>query len=188
MRDDVKDIQVQEIMSRKPRTGMPDMTVQQAAKAMSSARVGSLVILNEGAPVGILTERDFVNKIVAEGKDPKKVIVKDVMSYPLRTIGPEEKVTDAAKQMSKLRVRRLPVVEGGRLVGMLTENDILRLSPKLIEVTREWSKIMVGGKDTLAGGGMASGYCEICGAFSQQLKMIEGDLICPECAEDRGTE
>jgi hypothetical protein len=81
----------------------------------------------------------------------------------------------------------LPVAEDGRLVGMLTENDILRLSPALIEVTREWTKIMVGGK-TLIEGGMIAGYCEICGAYSQQLKLIEGDHICQECAEDREVE
>jgi len=184
MKDDVRDIQVQEIMNRRPRTGTPDMTVQQAARAMSAARVGSLVILEGDVPVGILTERDFVNKIVSENKSPAKVLVKNIMSSPLKTIEPTEKVTEAAKMMSRLKVRRLPVTEDGHLVGMLTENDILRLSPALIEVTREWSRIMTGGK-SLIEGGMTPGYCEICGAYSQQLRMIEGDLVCNECAEDR---
>ncbi|QLH75230.1 MAG: CBS domain-containing protein [Methanomassiliicoccales archaeon] len=187
MKNDVREILVEEIMSKRPRTGAPDMTVQQAAKVMSASRVGSLVIVDKDAPIGILTERDFVNKIVAEGRDPSKVLVREVMSAPLRTIGPETKVTEAAKLMSKWKVRRLPVTTEGRLVGMLTENDILRLSPALIDVTREWSRIMTGGR-SMVEGGTTSGYCEICGGYSQQLRLMEGDLICPECAEDRGSE
>ncbi|OPY31315.1 MAG: Inosine-5'-monophosphate dehydrogenase [Methanomassiliicoccales archaeon PtaU1.Bin124] len=182
MSEEVRDILVREVMSRKPKVGMPDMTVQQAARTMRSAKVGSLVILEDGRPVGILTERDMVTKIVAEDKAPSKIAVTSIMSSPIITTTPDENVTEAARLMARMKVRRLPVVEDGKLVGMLTENDILKLSPGLIELTREWSKLLGKGEKEKAG--MAfSGYCELCGAYSIELKDSEGRMLCAECLE-----
>ncbi|MBN1109482.1 MAG: CBS domain-containing protein, partial [Methanomassiliicoccales archaeon] len=158
--EEVRDILVREIMSRKPRTGRPDMTVKEAANLMLREGVGSLVILEEGEPVGILTERDLLYKVVAEGRMPSRAKVERVMSSPVITISPEVSVSEAAKRMSDLHMRRLPVVERGRLIGMLTEKDILRLSPSLIELTREWSKLGQGLNSVRNERGSMAGYCE----------------------------
>lgn len=182
MKADVKDILVQEIMTKSPRTGTSDMTVKQAAQVMRSARVGSLIILEGGKPIGILTERDLMNKIVAEGKSPGRVKVAQAMSQPLIYVTPTDRITDAAEKMSRSRVRRLPVVKGEKLVGIITENDILRLSPALIEITREWSRI-TGRARSENKEGMSSGYCESCSAYSDQLLMVDGELLCQECRE-----
>jgi CBS domain-containing protein len=187
MKENVKDIQVREIMSSAPRTGTPDMTVHQAARQMRSERVGSLVVMKDGRPIGILTERDIVNKVVAEDREAAKLTVGSTMSVPLIFVDPDELVSVAARMMSRRKVRRLPVVKDGRLVGMLTENDVLSLSPALIEITREWSKILgrgVAGKDDLR----TTGYCDVCNAYSAELKMFEGDVLCPECAPDPDVE
>jgi signal-transduction protein with cAMP-binding, CBS, and nucleotidyltransferase domain len=170
-------------MSGKPRTGTPDMSVQQAALHMRSERIGSLVVMKEGRPVGILTERDIVNKVVAENEQATKITVGSIMSVPLTYIDPEELVSVAARMMSQKRVRRLPVVKDGRLVGMLTENDVLSLSPSLIEITREWSKIVRTGeasRDVSSN----SGYCEVCNSYSAELKMVDGEVLCPECVSE----
>lgn len=175
---------MREIMSGKPRTGTPDMTVQQAAMHMRSERIGSLVVMKDGRPVGILTERDIVNKVVAENEQATKITVGSIMSVPLIFIDPDELVSVAAKMMSQRKVRRLPVVKGGRLVGMLTENDVLSLSPSLIEITREWSKILRTGEaqnDVPS----TSGYCEVCNSYSANLKLVDGESLCEECATER---
>jgi len=179
---EVREILVREVMSSRPRTGRPDMTVKEAAALMLREGVGSLVVLEEGEPVGILTERDILYKVVALGKMPARVRVAQVMSSPVITISPDSSVAVAAKRMSDLHLRRLPVVEDGKLIGMLTEKDILRLSPSLIELTREWGKIGVGGGRS-DGQGSLVGYCESCEAYSFDLTLENGALLCPDCRE-----
>jgi len=180
MNDKAKDIIVEEVMSKNPRTGTSDMTAQAAAKLMKQEKVGSLVIIEDGSPVGIITEKDLMEKIVAEGKSAKTIKVKDLMSSPLVTIGPQATLEDAAKKMSTMRLRRLPVVSKGKLIGILTENDVLRLSPSLIEMTREWSKLGVGGL-TGTNPVFSSGYCDNCGLYSNELIVREGELLCSDC-------
>ena len=182
MKDKAKDILVEEVMSRSPRTTGPDISAQAAAKLMKREDVGSLVIIEDGTAIGIITEKDLVQKVVAEGRHASKVTVQEIMSSPLVTISPKESVSDAARKMALMRLRRLPVVSEGRLIGVLTENDVLRLSPSLIELTREWSRLV-------AEGGMApshlmtEGYCENCGAYSNQLVEHNRELVCLDCRE-----
>ena len=125
----------------------------------------------------------MVTKIVAEDKSPSELAVSSIMSSPIITTVPDETVTEAARRMARMKVRRLPVVDDGRLVGMLTENDILRLSPGLIELTREWSKLLNKTEKESRGQSM-SGYCELCGAYSVDLHESEGRMLCAECREE----
>jgi len=181
---EVREILVREVMSSRPRTGRPDMTVKEAAALMLRESVGSLIILEDGEPVGILTERDLLYKVVAVGKVPSRTKVEKVMSSPVITISPGSNMSIAAKRMSDLHLRRLPVVEDGKLIGMLTEKDILKLSPSLIELTREWAKIggKVGAKTNNFGN--LAGYCESCDAYSIDLRLENGSLLCPDCREE----
>jgi CBS domain-containing protein len=187
MKEKAKDILVEEIMSRNPRAACSDITAQAAAKLMKQEDVGSLIILEDGAAVGMVTEKDLVLKVVAEGRSSMKVHVSDIMSTPLITIGPTESVSDAAKRMANLKLRRLPVVKDGRLVGVLTENDVLRLSPSLIELTREWSRLGAGG-GVLPKQLMTEGYCDNCGTYADQLLERNGELLCLECIDQIGPQ
>lgn len=182
MREKAKDILVEEIMSRDPKAANFDITAQAAAKLMKQEDVGSLIILEDGRAVGMITEKDLVQKVVAEGRSPSKVRVANIMSTPLVTIGPMESVSDAAKKMANLKLRRLPVVKDGKLVGVLTENDVLKLSPSLIELTREWSRLGTGG-GALPRQLMTEGYCDNCGAYSDQLVERNGELLCFACID-----
>jgi CBS domain-containing protein len=180
---EVREILVQEIMSSQPRTGNPDMTVKEAAALMLREGVGSLVILEDGEPVGILTERDLLYKVIALGRT-SRVRVDKVMSSPVITVSPDSNVSVAAKRMSDLHLRRLPVVEDGKLIGMLTEKDILKISPSLIELTREWSKIGQGLATRPNGRGFVAGYCESCDSYSIDLRLENGALLCADCREE----
>jgi CBS domain-containing protein len=185
MKEKAKDILVEEIMSRNPRTASSDITAQSAAKIMKQEDVGSLIIIEDGAAVGMLTEKDLVQKIVAAGRSPSKVIIANIMSTPLITISPTESVADAAKRMANLKLRRLPVVKDEKLVGVLTENDLLRLSPSLIELTREWSRLGAGGK-ALSKQLTTEGYCDNCGTYADQLVERNGELLCFACIDQIG--
>ena len=181
---EVREILVREVMSSRPRTGGTDMTVKEAAALMLREGVGSLIILEEGEPVGILTERDILYKVVAGGKVPSRTNVDKVMSSPVITISPDSSIDIAAKRMSDLHLRRLPVVESDKLIGMLTEKDILKLSPSLIELTREWGKIGHGTSVRTNGRGYMAGYCENCDSYSIDLRLENGALLCPDCREE----
>jgi len=97
------------------------------AKAMAKRGVSCAVITQGGTAIGIVTERDFVSKVLADGLDPKKVLVRDIMSTPLITIASEASLTAAAELMAQYRIRRLVVVGGdGSLAGIITTGDIAR--------------------------------------------------------------
>lgn len=102
------------------------MTAKDAAKMMEDAKVGSIVVIENNTVSGILTERDFVRRIVAQGK-PSTTKVKDIMSSPLIVINPDETVWELASLMKTRRIHRVPVVEKGRLVGMASTADLTRL-------------------------------------------------------------
>ncbi|HUV25504.1 MAG TPA: CBS domain-containing protein [Methanomassiliicoccales archaeon] len=182
MAEIARDIYVDEVMTRSPVKGDPGMTAREAAQLMKKKEVGSLVIVENNQPVGILTEKDLVEKVVSENLLPSKVIVENIMSAPLVIASPGDSVVDAAERMAHLKLRRLPVVDDGSLVGILTENDILRISPSLIEITREWAKINSSGLETESFG-ISTGYCEICGAYSDMLMHMDGRLLCSDCLE-----
>jgi len=102
------------------------MTVKDAAKMMEDAKVGSIVVTENSIILGILTERDFVRKIVAQEKS-FSTKVKDIMSSPLIVISPDETVWELASLMKTRRIHRVPVVDKGRLVGMASTADLTRL-------------------------------------------------------------
>ena len=172
-------VPVVEIMTPTPITIAPNATAAEAANQMREKDIGSLIVVERGEPIGIVTERDFVTKVAASDRQPSRVFVKDIMTSPLVAIPPTEEVAEAAKLMSQRKIRRLPVIEGGKLVGMLTENDIIRIWPTLIEVTREHAR--AGLEEQFSQG--IEGHCEACGVYSTNL-MWDGNLLaCPECRE-----
>jgi CBS domain-containing protein len=170
-------VPVVEVMSASPVTISIDATVAEAATAMRDKEIGSLVVIERGRPAGIITERDIVTKVAAEMKTANETSVRDVMSSPLVAVHPHQEVAEAAKVMAARKIRRLPVIQEGKLVGMITENDIIRVWPALIEVTREWDR--AGLESQFAKG--VEGHCEACGVYSTHLVWDRNLLVCPEC-------
>lgn len=117
---------VKEVMSKYVKTVEPSATVVEASEVMKKHQIGGLVIVDGEKPVGIITERDIVYKIVVERKslDTK---VEEIMSKDLRTIGEDRDIDDAAKIMAAHLIRRLPVVDDdGKLVGIIAVKDIMK--------------------------------------------------------------
>jgi CBS domain-containing protein len=109
-----------------------DATAREAADTMKTWAVGSLVVLRDGAPVGILTDRDLLDRVIADGKDPQATFTADVMSQPLRVAGPEEPLDRVVELMSASGIRRIPVVRDGKLMGVVALDDVLaRVSEEL---------------------------------------------------------
>ncbi len=114
-------------MSQRVMTVELNVNAKDCAKAMTKKGVSCAVITQGGSAIGIVTERDLVSKVLAESIEAKNVLVRDIMSTPLITIGPDAPLSGAAELMARYRVRRLVVVDqGGTLTGIITTGDIAR--------------------------------------------------------------
>ena len=169
-------VPVFEIMTTSPVTVSPGERVDRVAALMRAKDIGSVIAVEDGQPVGIVTERDLVTKVTAENRVPSSILVKDVMSAPVVSVTPDTEVIEAAKHMSERGFRRLAVVKDGQLMGIITENDILRVWPNLIEITREQARAGL-----LDGDLRLEGHCESCGLQSTDLALDEGLWKCPDC-------
>jgi CBS domain-containing protein len=103
-----------------------DVSVAEASQGMYKNGEGCAIVLRQGKPFGIVTERDVTWKLAAKGLDPKNVRVSEIMSTPLITIDPNVNLTEAAKIMRKHNIRRLAVVKEGTIHGVLTAYDVAR--------------------------------------------------------------
>jgi CBS domain-containing protein len=115
---------VREVMTPAVRTVSPSQSLAEAAEVMKGEDVGSVPVVEEGRLAGIVTDRDIVTRAVAERRDPQTVKVVEVASRELVTVEPEQDLDEALALMARHQVRRLPVVEAGRLVGMLAQADV----------------------------------------------------------------
>jgi CBS domain-containing protein len=172
-------VPVMEVMSRNPVSVEPKDTIDLVSKLMKDKGIGSLIVVKNGKPIGIVTEKDIVAKVVAKDAKPSEVKVKDIMSSPVKMIHPHDSIEDAAKLMAENSIRRLVVSEKKKLVGIVTENDILKMWPNLIELTREVSRIS---PEELGVSGV-QGYCELCRVFNYDLQELQGQLLCRDCRE-----
>ncbi len=180
------EIPVRDIMARPVITVDSEVDVVKAANKMFSANVGSLIVIHNDQPTGIITERDLVGKIVARAADPRGVKVGDVMSSPLITVLPDVSLSDAAIKMLKSGVKRLPVISNeGKLLGIITDTDLVSGSASigmgeilshLIEMHRE--SVHFEEKRE-----MIRGICERCGQISDNLEEVNGELLCWSCRD-----
>ncbi len=171
---------VREAMKANPITVQPETMVSEVAALMKKHKIGNCIITKD-QPVGIVTESDIVRKIVAEDKTASSIPVKRIMSTPVMVIDPFVTLEEALKKMGKCNIRRLPVVEQGKLIGIITQKDISLISPILHEISREWNNIERD--DSFYKKQVFSGICEDCNTLSSKLKNIDGRLLCEDCVD-----
>jgi CBS domain-containing protein len=174
---------VRDVMSSPVITVDEDATVDKAAQLMAKGHIGCIIVTStEEKPLGIITETDFVTRVLAKNIQPSKLTANEVMTSPLITVDPDETLSETARRMSQLNIRRLGVMYKGNLVGIISSKDILAITPELIEIIQEKARIERG---TAVEEGLEStplaGYCENCGGWSDDLTEVEGDFLCEEC-------
>ena len=177
------DVKVEDVMSSPVVTIKDTDTVLTAAKLMRKNKIGCVVVVDKtGKARGLMTERDIVRRVSALDLLPSKVQAGKSMTKPVVTIEPSANVTEAAKRMRELKVRRLIVLESGKLKGIVTSNDIVDITPALIDVIAEKSQISPVSKAKEAE--LLSGYCDRCGSWADELKPHDGQFVCDECFAD----
>lgn len=122
---------VEEVMNRNVVVAKPTVTLREAAKVMGNMNMGSLVVYESEKILGIVTSTDIL-KAIGEGKDPDKTTIGDIMSTDVITVQADEDLEKAVEIMIEKKIKRLPVLKGEKLVGIVTVSDIAIVEPKII--------------------------------------------------------
>ncbi|UCC91459.1 MAG: CBS domain-containing protein [Candidatus Aenigmatarchaeota archaeon] len=176
-------MKVKDVMKKHVVTVDPDMNMSTISKILTNNRIGSVVIVNEGMPIGMITTNDIVT-VIAKGQDPKKIKALkfwEKKKRPFITVSPDEKLFRVAKKMLKSGIKRFPVVVDGELKGIVSTKEIILVAPELIEILSE--KLKAGIERVARPEQTISGLCEKCGEYSDDLRNTEGRWLCQDCRD-----
>src|SRR3972149_658973 len=112
-------------------------TVKEAVDIMNEFQTGSLIVLERGKAMGIVTERDFLRRVMAGAKNVVNTKVKEIMTTPLVVVEPSTDLEEAVKLMLKSKIKKLAVVDANKLVGIVTLTDIARVQPQMIRMLKQ---------------------------------------------------
>jgi len=131
---------VRDVMTKNPKVVRRDTSVQEVVVTMNKFDISSVIVVQEERPVGIITHKDIMSKIVQSRIPPDAVTAREVMSTPVVTISEDVSIEEAVRLMSKKNVKKLPVVTDHKLVGIITSLDLVREEPKLIKLMEDLLK------------------------------------------------
>jgi CBS domain-containing protein len=170
-----------------------DSDIPAIAREMVSRDAGSVIITENDKAMGIITERDLVKGIVTENRKPDEVRAEDILSSPLITIEPEKSIAEASEIMLKANIKRLPVLEDRTVIGIISNTDILMVTPglstilkDLIDMNREALLSVPSIEEISESEDFPSGICESCNTFSYDLRLVNGQYLCGRCREEVG--
>ncbi|AKB15795.1 CBS domain-containing protein [Methanosarcina thermophila] len=170
-----------------------DSDIPAIAREMVSRDAGSVIITENGKAMGIITERDLVKGIITENRKPDEVRAEDILSSPLITIEPEKSIAEASEIMLKANIKRLPVLEDRTVIGIISNTDILMVTPglstilkDLIDMNREALLSVPSIEEISESEDFPSGICESCYTFSYDLRLVNGQYLCGRCREEVG--
>jgi CBS domain-containing protein len=173
---------VKDLMSSPVITIDQEKTVKEAGQLMKKHRKGALIVLRKGKPVGIITDSDLVKRVVATGLNSAKLKVKQIMSKPLVTINADDDILTAVRKMKKINIHRLPVLDKGKIVGLLSLTDIARTSPEMLDLLEY--RLKMKEEEPVIEAETTAGICESCSEYSERLKNINRQWLCEECIDD----
>src|SRR3989304_2732825 len=132
-------LKVEDVMVREVVTISENASVKEAAGIMNQFEIGSIIAVRKGKAIGIVTERDLLKRVIAEGMDAKKTRVKDIMSSPLVVIAPGAELEEALRLMFEKKIKKLVVVDQKRLIGLVSLTDIASCQPAIIKLLKTFA-------------------------------------------------
>ena len=184
----MKNITVSDVMTREIISVKPDTNLLDCAKIFVKKRVGSVVVVDKKRLVGFISQRDILWALIKKSKkDLSKIKVIDISRRKIATTKPSATLEEAIKKMKHLKFRRLPVVQGKKIMGILTIKDILTYNPQIypelneLKQIREEAEKLKRIKKARNREYMHEGLCEECGV-TDILQKIDGRLLCNTCA------
>ena len=176
---------VYDCMTTKPVSVASDTSLEICAKIMSKNHVGALVVKDNHSSKGLITEQDIVRKVLAKGINPLTKKVSDFMEKKLITISPNSDIYDALIKMRNQNIRHLPVVDKGKMVGLLTLKDILKIEPSLFDLLVDKFEIREKNRKPINRIIENEGICQGCGAYAEEVTKVKGALLCEKCAAEQ---
>ncbi len=167
---------VSDCMSENPLTATPETTIKECAKLLKKNKLGSIIILQNDKPIGIVTSQDIVFRAVANELDLNEPITK-IMSKSLIFVSPEQDLFEALELMNKNLIRHLTVAKDGKLVGYLTLKDIIKIEPALFDIYADRIDAWQSGVSIAD----SSGFCQVCNSYTEELVSYANKKVCPEC-------
>ena len=181
--EEVQDIPITAIMRKGVIVIDSKKTASDGARMMMRNRIGSLVVVEKGKAIGIITERDLVRKLLARDRHGT-IAITEIMSTPIRVIEEDKAVKDTVVLMKRYGIKRLPVMDKKkRLIGIVTDMDITRSLPGMMDLLIELSKI-----SRFEAGIESVGVCNRCGMWSENLANVQGEFLCDECKQEEEEE
>ncbi|KXA95661.1 hypothetical protein AKJ65_01340 [candidate division MSBL1 archaeon SCGC-AAA259E19] len=169
---------VEDAMTVEVETAEPSTPVTDVAKTMAEMEIGSIVVTQNGKAVGIICERDMLDKVVAVNARPGELTAEDIMEKSLISTEPNAEVLDAIRLMVQNDIGHLPVVENGAIVGILTVQDVLKATPRILESLPAPER-----REKIAEQAPEENICEFCGEVKNSLVEYNGRWICEECRD-----
>lgn len=130
-------ILVRDVMSKDIRVVRPDTTTQEVVATMNKFNIGSILVVQADRPVGIITERDILIRLVEQCLAPENLTARQIMTSPVITINENASIEEAARLMAKKKIKKLPVTNNNNLVGIVTYTDIVFKVPTLLSILEE---------------------------------------------------
>jgi len=128
---------VRDIMSKDVRVVRPDTSMKEVVATLNKFDIGSILVMQGDRPVGIITERDILRRLVEPCLAPEALTARQIMTSPVMTISETASIEETAKLMAKKRIKRLPVMDNGKIVGIVSFTDIVFKVPTLISMLEE---------------------------------------------------
>jgi len=170
-----KRVLASDIMNKKVLILLPNMTARAASIVMTKNNVRGMPVIDKGKIIGMLTDRDILREIVAASKNADKIKVFDIMSKKIFFVSKTDSIEKVAQILSKNHISRVPVVDNGKLVGLVTMTDVLKVMPNYLRLLRE--ELRVNTKEDA----LSIGNCEKCGAYETLRISEDGLFVCDTC-------
>lgn len=149
---------------------------------MRKTRKDSILVTKNHHPIGIVTDSDLIKKIIAKNIKPSSMTVEKIMSKPLVIISPNDTILDATRKMKKSNIKRLPVLDGEKLVGIICLSDIARSTPEMIDLLEY--KLKMREYPTEIKEKTTSGICDSCSNYSVDLRNLNDQWVCESCRDE----
>ena len=133
-------ILVRDVMTKEPRVVRRDTNVQEVVATMNKYDISSIIVVEEKRPIGIVTHKDIIAKLVQARIPPDAVTAREVMTSPIITISEDSSIEEAARLMSKKHIKKLVVTRNNELAGIITSSDLVREAPKTTELLNQLLK------------------------------------------------
>jgi CBS domain-containing protein len=175
-------ILVKEVMSKPAITIDVDATARDAGALMRRTRRGFVIITTkEGLPVGVISDSDLIKHVVEKDQAASQVRLRDIMSRRIVSIGPNENVLEAVRKMKRNNIKQLPVIEGKKVLGVISLADVARTSPEMIDLLEY--RLRMKERPPEIKEEFTAGICDRCLNYYARLRKVDDEWVCESCTE-----